>query len=91
MKFKWVKDQNDPSETNLQDLNRKSRNIVGWVCNSYAEHGKYEVRLVWVDHDDREEIIHNTKREAMRALRTAYRMHIIGGGALRPRGHDTTN
>jgi hypothetical protein len=88
MKFRWVKDPNDPGETNLLDLDRKSRNVVGWVCTSIAARGKYEVRLVWVDHDDQEDVLHNTKREAMRALRTAYRMHIIGGGALRPRGHE---
>ena len=49
-----------------------------------AERGKYEVRFVWCDHDDQEDVLHNTKREAMRALRTAYRMHIIGGGGMKP-------
>ena len=86
MKFRWSKDPHNPDDINLQDLDRERRNVVGWICTSHVERGKYEVRFVWCDHDDQEEVLHNTKREAMRALRTAYRMHIIGGGALRPRG-----
>lgn len=87
MKFRWSKDPHNPDEINLLDLDKgqhSSRNVVGWVCTSHVERGKYEMRFVWCDHDDREEILYDTKREAMRALRTAYRMHIIGGGALRP-------
>lgn len=89
MRFKWIKDPHNPDDINLQDLDKgqhSSRNVVGWVCPSMRERDKYEVRFVWCDHDDQEEILYNTHREAMRALRTAYRMHIIGGGALRPRG-----
>ena len=86
MKFKWEKDPHNPDEVNLLDLDRghrRTKNVVGWVCESMAARGKYEMRFVWCDHDDREDIRHKTKREAMRALRTAYRMHIIGGGTLK--------
>ena len=83
MKFKWVKDPHNPTDINLQDLDRERRNVVGWVQTTPNDPKLYEVRFVWCDHDDLEEIRHNTKREAMRALRTAYRMYIIGGGTLR--------
>lgn len=88
MRFKWIKDPHNPDDINLQDLDKgqhSSRNVVGWVQTTPDDSKLYEVRFVWCDHDDQEDVRHNTKREAMRALRTAYRMHIIGGGALRPR------
>ena len=91
MKFRWEHDKDHDDEVNLHDLDRghhATLNVVGWVqpnLDGPDNPKEYQMRFVWADYDEREERNYATKREAMRALRTAYRMHIIGGGALRPR------
>lgn len=67
--------------------------LVGWVVHHTKEtpgpsylpaydkdYDKYYINLSWEAEDPVELVGYDTLRQAMRALRTAYIMYVVGGG-----------
>lgn len=95
MKFKWAWDEDSrPMDVDLFDMHRvfptgRARR-VGWVRTRKTMEGNtFYISMNWVSHDVREEVPYNTRRQAMRALRTEYIMYVVGGG-LNERTSDET-
>jgi hypothetical protein len=88
MRFKWVEDKGYPPSIDLLDLDIDtvfSSGRVGWVGPHMTAKGKYGVQVLWARHEEIEKVAFDSVREAMRALRLAYRVYRMGGGMYKKR------